>query len=138
MTGREFVKAFEARFGTQPRSFRAPGRVNLIGEHTDYNDGFVMPAAVEFSTLVAISPRSDRKVLIQSVEFAGDFAFDLDNFPQRRTNSWCDYILGVVSVLQQRGIALPGANLLVHGNVPIGAGLSSSAAIEVASALALI
>ena len=138
MTVRDFARQFEARFGTRPRSFRAPGRVNLIGEHTDYNEGFVMPAAVEFSTLVAVAPRPDRKLLIQSAEFPGDFEFDLDHFPARRTNSWCDYVLGVVSVLQQRGVSLPGANLLVHGNVPIGAGLSSSAAIEVASALALI
>ena len=138
MTAREFAAAFEARFGTQPRSFRAPGRVNLIGEHTDYNDGFVMPAALEFSTEVAISPRRDCKLLIQSAEFPGDFEFDLNNLPPRRTNSWCDYVLGVASILQQRGVSLPGANLLIHGNVPIGAGLSSSAAMEVASALALL
>ena len=138
MTAREFANAFEARFGTQPRSFRAPGRVNLIGEHTDYNDGFVMPAALEFSTFVAISPRNDRKLLIQSAEFPGDFEFDVDNLPASRTNSWCDYVLGVASILRQRGISLSGANLLVHGNVPIGAGLSSSAAMEVASALALL
>jgi galactokinase len=138
MTAREFAKAFEARFGAQPRSFRAPGRVNLIGEHTDYNDGFVMPAALEFSTLVAVSPRFDRKLLIQSAEFPGDFEFDLNSLPARRTNSWCDYILGVTSILEERGVSLPGANLLVHGNVPIGAGLSSSAAMEVASALALL
>lgn len=138
MTALELANTFEERFGTQPRSFRAPGRVNLIGEHTDYNDGFVMPAALEFSTFVAISPRRDRKLLIQSAEFPGDFEFDLKNLPARRTNSWCDYVLGVASMLQQRGVLFPGANLLVHGNVPIGAGLSSSAAMEVASALALL
>src|SRR5947199_10484938 len=66
---RELAERFEARFGRVPRIFRAPGRVNLIGEHTDYNDGFVMPAAVEFSTFVAISPRPDRKLLIHSYEF---------------------------------------------------------------------
>ena len=137
MTVREFAKAFAARFGTQPRSFRAPGRVNLIGEHTDYNEGFVMPAAVEFSTFVAISPRPDRKLLIQSAEFPGDFEFDVDSLPMNRTRSWCDYVLGVATVLRDRGISFPGANLFVHGDVPIGAGLSSSAAIEVASALAL-
>lgn len=135
---RELVRRFEARFGNVPRIFRAPGRVNLIGEHTDYNEGFVMPAAVEFSTLVAIYPRSDRKLLIQSAEFPGDSQFDVDRLPVQRTSSWCDYILGVAAALQQRGSPLAGANLLVHGNVPIGAGLSSSAAIEVASALALL
>jgi len=135
---REIVQKFEERFALQPGIFRAPGRVNLIGEHTDYNDGFVMPAAVGFSTYVAISARPDRKLLIHSEEFTGDFEFDLDHFPQERTGSWCDYVLGVASVLKQRGTDLGGANLLVHGDVPIGAGLSSSAAIEVASALAFM
>ena len=138
MNVRELTRRFEARFGNLPRIFRAPGRVNLIGEHTDYNEGFVMPAAVEFSTLVAISPRSDRKLLIHSAEFPGNLEFDVDHLPAQRTGSWGDYVVGVASVLRQQGSSLPGANVLVHGNVPIGAGLSSSAAIEVASALAFM
>ena len=138
MNVRELTRRFEARFGKLPRIFRAPGRVNLIGEHTDYNEGFVMPAAVEFSTLVAISPRSDRKLLIHSAEFPGNLEFDVDHLPAQRTGSWGDYVVGVASVLRQQGSSLPGANVLVHGNVPIGAGLSSSAAIEVASALAFM
>ena len=136
--GYELAQHFEKLFGTRPRIFRAPGRVNLIGEHTDYNDGFVMPAAVAFSTYVAIAPRPDRKLVIHSEEFPGNFEFDLDHLPERRTGAWCDYVLGVASVLQQRGLKFGGANLLVHGEVPIGAGLSSSAAVEVASALALM
>jgi len=138
MNVRELAFRFESRFGQRPAIFRAPGRVNLIGEHTDYNDGFVMPAAVGFSTCVAIGARPDRKLLIHSEELPGQFEFDLDHLPHERTRSWCDYILGVATVLQQRGINLHGANLLVHVGVPIGAGLSSSAAIEVASALALM
>jgi galactokinase len=134
----ELTQHFEKRFGEPPRIFRAPGRVNLIGEHTDYNDGFVMPAAVAFSTYVAISSRPDRKLLIHSEEFPGNFEFDLDHLPARRIGAWCDYVLGVASVLGQGGHKLHGANLLVHGEVPIGAGLSSSAALEVASALALL
>ena len=137
-TARELTRHFETLFGDRPRIFRAPGRVNLIGEHTDYNDGFVMPAAVAFSTYVAIAPRSDRKLVIHSEEFTGNFEFDLDHFPAQRTGAWCDYVLGVASVLMQRGLQSQGANLFVHGEVPIGAGLSSSAAIEVASALALM
>ncbi len=129
---------FARIFGGRPRIFRAPGRVNLIGEHTDYNDGFVMPAAVAFSTYVAIAARTDRKLVIHSEEFPGDFQFDLDRMPAKRTGAWCDYLLGVASALRQKGIQLQGANLLVHGEVPIGAGLSSSAAFEVASALALM
>jgi galactokinase len=129
---------FKRLFGTQPRIFRAPGRVNLIGEHTDYNDGYVMPAAVGFATFVAIGPRPDRKLLIHSKEFSGDFEFDVDHLPEKRVGAWCDYVLGVASVLRQQGHKLSGANLFVHGDVPIGAGLSSSAALEVSSALALL
>lgn len=134
----ELAHHFEKLFGTRPRIFRAPGRVNLIGEHTDYNDGFVMPAAVAFSTYVATGARPDRKLVIHSEEFPGNFEFDLDNLPEHRNGAWCDYVLGVASVLQQRGHRFSGANLLVHGEVPIGAGLSSSAAVEIASALALM
>ncbi len=138
MKAHELTKHFERLFGTRPRIFRAPGRVNLIGEHTDYNDGFVMPAAVAFSTFVAVAPRPDRKLVIHSEEFPGSFEFDLDHLPERRTGAWCDYVLGVATVLRQGGHKLSGASLLVHGEVPIGAGLSSSAAVEVASAFALM
>lgn len=134
----ELAHHFEKLFGTRPRIFRAPGRVNLIGEHTDYNDGFVMPAAVAFSTYVAVAARPDRKMVIHSQEFPGNFEFDLDHLPERRTGAWCDYVLGVASALAQHGHRLSGADLLVHGEVPMGAGLSSSAAVEVASALALM
>src|SRR5579872_1475387 len=129
---------FEKAFGIRPQIFRAPGRVNLIGEHTDYNDGFVMPAAVGFSTYVAIAPRQDRRLAIHSKEFPGNFEFDLDHLPESRVGAWCDYVVGVASVLRESGLKLAGANLLVHGKVPIGAGLSSSAALEVSSALALL
>lgn len=129
---------FEKLFGSRPQIYRAPGRVNLIGEHTDYNDGFVMPVAIAFSTYVASAPRRDRGLAICSEQFPGRLEFDLENLPERRTGSWCDYILGVALELRQCGVHLSGANLLVHGEVPIGAGLSSSAALEVASALALL
>jgi len=134
----QLALVFEKIFGARPRIFRAPGRVNLIGEHTDYNDGFVMPASLGFSTYVAIAPRRDRKLLIHSEEFPGNFEFDLDHLPEERVGAWCDYVLGVASVLRRQGHKLAGANLLVHGEVPIGAGLSSSAALEVSSALALL
>jgi galactokinase len=138
MKANELTQHFTKLFGDRPTIFRAPGRVNLIGEHTDYNDGFVMPAAVGFSTYVAIAARPDHKLVIRSEEFSGSFEFDLDSLPQQRTGAWCDYVLGVASVLQKSGHKLRGANVLVHGEVPIGAGLSSSAAVEVATALAMM
>jgi galactokinase len=132
------AQRFEELFGSPPRIFCAPGRVNLLGEHTDYNDGFVMPCAIEFSTRVAISPRLDRKLLIRSEEMAEQLEFDLDNLPSRGNGVWADYVVGVAVMLREIGVPITGANLLVKGEVPIGAGLSSSAAIEVASALALM
>jgi galactokinase len=129
---------FEDLFGVAPRIFSAPGRVNLIGEHTDYNDGFVMPCAIGMSTRVAISPREDHKLVLRSHEFPDELEFDLDNLPKHGAGAWSDYVLGIAVMFQQVGNVLSGANLLVHGEVPMGAGLSSSAAIEVASALAFL
>jgi len=138
MNSAQLTRRFEDSFGSKPRIFCAPGRVNLLGEHTDYNEGFVMPCAIGFSTRVAISPRPDRKLVIQSEEFSEKYEFDLDNLPSRGNGVWSDYVVGVAVMLQQMGHKGPGASLLVRGEVPIGAGLSSSAAIEVASALALM
>jgi galactokinase len=132
------ARQFEGLFGAAPRIFSAPGRVNLIGEHTDYNDGFVMPCAIGLSTRVAISPREDRALVVGSDEFPDQFEVDLGNLPKHGTGVWSDYVVGVAAMLQRNGQSLPGANLLVRGGVPMGAGLSSSAALEVASALALI
>jgi galactokinase len=140
MQPRDLAQTFAALFGAQPAVFSAPGRVNLIGEHTDYNEGFVMPSAIGFRTHVAISPRPDHKLRIQSESegFPQVFEFDCENLPQQATGAWCDYILGIAVALQQAGHPARAANLLVESDVPIGAGLSSSAAIEVASALALL
>jgi galactokinase len=129
---------FVRRFGGPPRIYQAPGRVNLIGEHTDYNGGFVMPAAIGFHTRVAIAPRVDRMLAIYSENYSGQVEFDLDRLPATRAGHWSDYIVGVVKMLAQSGKKLSGANLLVDGNVPQGAGLSSSASIEVAVGYALL
>ena len=125
MTSAELSRRFETLFGSKPRIFCAPGRVNLLGEHTDYNDGFVMPCAIGFSTRVAIASRTDRKLVVQSEEFSERREFDLDNLPARGQGLWSDYVVGVAVMLQQMGVKTPAANLLVRGEVPIGAGLSS-------------
>ncbi len=129
---------FKSLFGDCTGVFRAPGRVNLIGEHTDYNDGFVMPAAIGFYTYVAVGPRSDRKVRVFSENYGEAVEFKLDANPAGKTGSWSDYVRGVAGALESRGHRLHGADLVINGEVPIGAGLSSSASIEVAVALALL
>ena len=138
----ELARIFAARYGVSPRIFRAPGRVNLIGEHTDYNEGFVMPAAIDYFTFVAIAPREDRMILIRSDHFPEAAELDLERHAKGRPPSddhhWSDYPFGVAVKLEEAGHRLPGANLLIHGDVPIGSGLSSSAAIEVSTALALL
>jgi len=134
----EVSKAFETLYGRKPRVFRAPGRVNLIGEHTDYNDGFVMPAAIEFSTWVAAAPRPDRKLAIYSENFSESREFPLDDPEARGEKHWSDYVRGVAFALERNGHKVHGADLYIRGEVPIGSGLSSSAAIEVSTALALL
>ena len=120
------------------RVFQAPGRVNLIGEHTDYNDGFVMPAAIDFQTSVAGTRREDSSLAVYSVLFDETRTFDLTkgtHLPQRH---WSDYVLGAALELRRAGVPISGANLLVSGNVPLGSGLSSSASLEMATAYALV
>jgi len=120
------------------RTFRAPGRVNLIGEHTDYNDGFVMPAAIDLSTWVKISPLEQRKLQILSENFNEQIEIDLDDQNLARRGHWSDYPVGVAVMLERSGRRLQGARLQIRGEVPIGSGLSSSAAVEVATACALV
>ena len=132
--GQKFVQLF----GESPRIYQAPGRVNLIGEHTDYNDGFVMPAAIGFYTRASIAPRHDRRLVIHSENYSEQVEFDLDHLPATRAGHWSDYVIGVVKMLLRSGKKLGGANLLVDGDVPQGAGLSSSASIEVAVGYALL
>ena len=128
---------FREIYRQEPEVFQAPGRVNLIGEHTDYNEGFVMPAAIDFYTSVAVAHRSDRKVNVRSQSFEDTYSFDLhDGF--RPKHDWSDYVVGVIDQIKRSGQRLQGADILIHGEVPIGAGLSSSAAIEVAVAFALL
>ena len=135
---RELLAKFESRFHSTAKVYRAPGRVNLIGEHTDYNEGFVLPAAIGFFCWVAIAARSDRKLTLYSENFNESVEADLDNLKIHATGKWADYPLGVAWALEQAGYRLCGANLYILGEVPLGAGLSSSAALEVSAGFALM
>jgi galactokinase len=127
---------FKRRFGSTPRLFRAPGRVNIIGEHTDYNLGFVLPVAISRFTYAAIHPRNDTRLRVASLNAPDAAEADLGSLAPHR--HWSDYVFGVAQKLRDTGFCLHGADLLVSTEIPVGAGLSSSAAIEIASALALL
>jgi galactokinase len=114
----------------------APGRINLIGEHTDYNDGFVFPAAIDREIYVAIGHRSDQKIMIFSSDLNDHFIANLDNI-QPCTKRWANYVLGVVSTLQQHDYKFGGMNIVFGGDIPLGSGLSSSAALECATVRAI-
>lgn len=138
-TPAKLAEAFTERFGGEPDGlWSAPGRVNVIGEHTDYNDGFVLPFAIKHSTTVAAAVRRGRTVRVAST-FAPDdepVAVDLDNLSEGSVQGWAAYPLGVLWALEQSGHRCPGMDLLVDSSVPVGAGLSSSAALECAVAVA--
>ncbi len=128
-------QAFTRRFGEAPRHLvRAPGRVNLIGEHTDYNDGFVLPLAIERAVWIALRPRNDRLVRLISLEFDSEGYFELDRLA--KAGGWLEYPKGVAWALQEAGLELRGFEGVLSGDVPRGAGLSSSAALELAVAKA--
>ena len=135
---RDLAVEFAYRFGRVPTVSRAPGRVNLIGEHTDYNQGFVMPAAIGMYCWVAIAARADRQLNLFSTNFDDAVSIDLDDRALVRRGDWSDYVVGTALALEKAGFALPGADVLVEGNVPMGSGLSSSAAIEVSTGYALL
>jgi len=126
-----------ARFHAEPSVFVAPGRVNLIGEHTDYAEGFVMPVAINFATLAGISPRTDGKIVIYSENFGEEKTFDAASLPAKGSKDWSDYPVGVAVILAGEGNKIPGFSLSLWGDVPLGSGLSSSAALEVATMLAV-
>ena len=134
----QLQEKFRARFGTPAAIYRAPGRVNLIGEHTDYNDGFVLPAAIEFYCWVAAARRSDKKLVIHSENLRETIEASLESISPAARGHWSNYPVGVGWALEEVGKRLRGANLLVTSDVPLGAGLSSSAAIEVAVGFALL
>ncbi len=139
MSPQQLHDSFEQRFGRPCEVVaRAPGRVNLIGEHTDYNDGFVLPMALEQSTWVAAAPRDDGLVRAVSLDVHDDQTWPADDWRADGYPDWTSYVAGVAALLRQRGAHLPGCDVLIASEVPVGGGLSSSAALEVATAKALI
>jgi galactokinase len=132
------AQLFSSRFSSTPRIFRAPGRVNLIGEHTDYNDGFVLPAAIDLYTWTAIAPRHSNSLRVYSENLEEWCEIDLSDSAPRPRDHWSDYVHGVALMLQRAGVSLRGADIAIYSAIPSGAGLSSSAALEVSVASALL
>jgi len=131
----DIQQAFEEAFHAPPQFLvRAPGRVNLIGEHTDYNDGFVLPMAIDRAVWIALRPRGDRRVRVHALDYGQALEFSLAGF--QKEGGWGEYLKGVAHALQMEGCRLEGWEGVVAGDVPSGAGLSSSAALELAAARA--
>jgi len=140
MTGQALLqhlqREFVARLGPC-RAFSAPGRINLIGEHTDYNEGFVLPIAIDRRTYVVGAKRADRRITVRSTNTSSEFEFELDRRGCTRPGTWLDYVEGTAHAMLERGFALCGADLLIASDIPIGRGLSSSAALEISVGYAL-
>ena len=131
---KDIVAYFTERFGQAPALVvRAPGRVNLIGEHTDYNDGFVLPLAIDRAAWIALRPRNDSHVNVYSIDYKETREFDVANLKDEKAG-WIEYLKGVAWCLQDAGMKLKGWEGVLAGDVPLGAGLSSSAALEMATA----
>ena len=136
--GFDSVRAsFQGLFGEVSRMYRAPGRINLIGEHTDYNDGFVLPSTVDLYTWAAVSERADRLLRIHLCHEDETYDIDLDRIERGEPGQAVEYLKGVAWALMEAGYALAGRNIVIDGNIPIGGGLSSSASLELLLCFAL-
>jgi galactokinase len=136
----ELWKIFKNKYtdtGLIKGAFSAPGRVNLIGEHTDYNDGFVLPMAIEREIIMLGQLRNDHKVIVFDLGYNTEISFSLNKLIPRRKNAWANYLMGVVDEIQKTGYILQGANIIFISNIPQKAGLSSSAALEIVTALTM-
>ena len=129
---------FVSDVASDARIFRAPGRVNIIGEHTDYNDGLVLPTNTALYTWLAIKPRTDRVVSILAKNFEEQRDFNLDAIEPSNKPEWIDYLKGVCTEIEATGITLCGAEIVIHGEIPIGGGMSSSASLELVMATAML
>lgn len=130
-------KAHIDLYGETPTIYKAPGRVNLIGEHTDYNDGYVLPTPIDRYIWAAINTRKDDAIRVQALDYDQTAEYKLSSIEFDETHMWANYVLGVVDALGKRGYSLKGFDMTIQGNVPLGAGLSSSAALETAVVRAL-
>nr|HQV34366.1 galactokinase [Calditrichia bacterium] len=128
---------FDRHFGGKPLLVRSPGRVNLIGEHTDYNDGFVLPAAIDKALYFALSLNGGKRGRLVAADYQGEFSFDAGHPEAVREPAWSNYLIGVVAQFKAAGIDVPGFDCVFGGDIPIGAGLSSSAALECGLAVGL-
>ncbi len=133
----ELIHKFKELYGKEPLIVRSPGRINIIGEHTDYNDGFVLPASIDKSAYLAVSLRDDDEIHVMANDLNETFSIFINDLKPVGDISWPNYILGAAAQFQKRGIALKGFNALLTSDIPIGAGLSSSAAVECATTFAL-
>ncbi len=132
----DLIIEFEALYKVKPDLYvKAPGRINLIGEHTDYNEGFVLPAAIDRKIEIIAKKRDDNKIKIYAKDYSDRVEFSLDDIKFDENSKWSNYERGVADVLQKKGYKLSGADVLIGGNIPVEAGLSSSAAVEIATIL---
>ena len=138
ITRASVINAFQSKFTKPARLFRAPARVNIIGEHCDYNDGFVMPANTALYTWLATAPRDDRIVQILASDFNQTVKINLDDLHSNCDGGWQEYAKGVLKVFQDEGFELKGADILLTGEIPLGGGLSSSASLETVMAFAML
>lgn len=133
----EVKTSFSERFGAEPIVIKAPGRINLIGEHTDYNNGFVLPAAVDQAIYLAISKSGSSQSTLVSLDMNQTFEFSIDHFQPTKEMPWANYLMGVVAEIQKSGREVSGFNIVFSGDVPQGSGMSSSAALECGTCFAL-
>ena len=133
----KILQEFISRFGGDPLIVKSPGRINIIGEHTDYNNGFVLPAAIDKAAFIAMSLRDDNEIHLVALDLNESFSTRVEDLKPTTDLSWTNYILGSAAQFQKNGLALRGFNAVLLSDVPIGAGLSSSAAIECATVFAL-
>ncbi|MES2614566.1 MAG: galactokinase [Bdellovibrionota bacterium] len=134
----DVVKKFQELYQTQPRIFCCPGRVNLIGEHTDYNEGYVLPMLINNATYLAIAPRQDNKINIYSFQETQSVTLNIEQPFIFKKNVWTNYVEGILRLLKSKNHAILGADVVVHSDIPLGAGLSSSAAFEISVGYAFL